>query len=125
MLMKTIPLLLLLVSLSSLHCMAQSALPASEEDFKKELLALRADVNNIQYNLEASHNKFKWGIATATLGYTVTIAGGLLLANGDVDPGRVLLITGGAIGITGTFLLVDAFKYLGRAGDKSTVPPSK
>jgi len=90
-------------------------LPKTEDEFKKEILKLRTDVDRIQLNLHKSHQRFKVGIATATIGYTVTIAGGLLLANGNTDSGKALLITGGAIGITGTFLLVDSFKYLNRA----------
>lgn len=88
------------------------------EDFKSELLSLRADVDNIKVNLGRSERHFKRGIAVATLGYAVTIAGGLMLGREQDDLGKVLLITGGATGITGTFLMVDAFKYLGRAARK-------
>ncbi len=85
------------------------------DSLKKEILSLRADVDNIQINLTTSQNKFKRGIAVATLGYAVTIAGGLILGQNE-DLGKTLLVTGGVTGITGTFLMVDAFKYLGRAG---------
>ncbi len=85
------------------------------DSLKREILSLRADVDNIQVNLTTSQNKFKVGIAVATIGYVVTIAGGLILGQ-DEDLGKTLLVTGGVTGITGTFLLVDAFKYMGRAG---------
>lgn len=88
---------------------------ANLDSLKKEILLLRADVDNIQINLATSQNKFKRGIAVATLGYAVTIAGGLILGQNE-DLGKTLLVTGGVTGITGTFLMVDAFKYLGRAG---------
>lgn len=88
------------------------------EDFKLELLSLRAGMDNIQFNLGESERHFKRGIAVATLGYAVTIAGGLMLGRKQDDLGKALLITGGATGITGTFLMVDAFKYLGRAARK-------
>ena len=34
--------------------------------------------------------------------------------------GQVLLVAGGATGITGTYMLVDSFKYLGRASGKKS-----
>jgi RNase P/RNase MRP subunit p29 len=86
------------------------------EQLKREVLLLQSDVENIQINLNQSQNKFKRGIALATLGYTVTIAGGLMLGRKNDDLGKGLLIAGGATGITGTIMMVDAFKYLGRAG---------
>lgn len=86
---------------------------------KKEILQLRNDVDHIQLNLQTSQNKFKRGIAVATIGYTVTIAGGLMLGRKNDDLGKGLLIAGGATGITGTILMVDAFKYLGRFNEKN------
>jgi hypothetical protein len=85
------------------------------DSLKREILSLRADVDNIQINLTTSQNKFKRGIGVATVGYAVTIAGGLILGQNE-DLGKTLLVTGGVTGITGTFLMVDAFKYLSRAG---------
>jgi hypothetical protein len=91
------------------------------DQLKKEVLQLKTEVENIQLNLSKSQSKFKRGIALATLGYTVTIAGGLMLGRKNDDLGKGLLIAGGATGITGTIMMVDAFKYLGRAGkSKST-----
>ncbi len=88
---------------------------ADLDSLKKEILMLRADVDHIQINLTSSQNKFKRGIAVATIGYAVTIAGGLVLGQNE-NLGKTLLVTGGVTGITGTFMLVDAFKYMGRAG---------
>ena len=65
-------------------------------------------------NLEKSKAKFQRGILVATIGYTLTIAGGLMLGRENDELGQVLLVTGGVTGITGTVLLVDAFKFLGR-----------
>ncbi len=87
-----------------------------EEALRKEILELRADVENIQINLVTGEKKFKQGIFVATLGYSITIAGGLMLGRANDDLGKVLLVTGGATGITGTAMMLDAFKYLGRAG---------
>ncbi|MGF1638034.1 MAG: hypothetical protein ACFCUU_13235 [Cyclobacteriaceae bacterium] len=95
---------------------AQSTdLPPHEEDLKQALLELRTDVDNIQFNLGKSHKRFKLGIAAATIGYTVTIAGGLMLGRENDQLGQGLLIAGGAIGLTGTVILVDAFRFVGRA----------
>ncbi|MFO0506336.1 MAG: hypothetical protein ACK5X6_05735 [Chryseotalea sp.] len=86
------------------------------ETLQQQTLDLRTDVNNIQLNVGQSEKKFKRGIAVATIGYTVTIAGGLMLGRKNDELGKILLVGGGATGITGTILMVDAFKYLGRIG---------
>lgn len=114
----TILLFLLFSAVYSQGHRADSA--ARVESFKDELLALRGDVDNIQVNLGKSEKRFKAGIAVATLGYSVTIAGGLMLGRKRDDLGKALLMVGGATGITGTFLMVDAFKFLGRAARKGS-----
>jgi hypothetical protein len=86
------------------------------EQLKKEILLLQQDVENVQINIALSEKKFRRGIVVATIGYTVTIAGGLMLGRKYDDLGKVLLVSGGITGITGTFMMADAFKYLGRAG---------
>ena len=91
---------------------------AEIELLKKEIVLLNQNMENIQLNLGKSENKFKRGIAIATIGYSVTIAGGLMLGRENDDLGKILLVTGGAVGITGTIMMVDAFKYLGRASRK-------
>lgn len=88
------------------------------DSLSSEILSLRASVDNIQLNLGKSEQRFKSGIVVATLGYSITIAGGLMLGRKNDDLGKALLIAGGATGITGTFLMVDAFKFLGRASRK-------
>ncbi|MEJ2004568.1 MAG: hypothetical protein P8X57_06310 [Cyclobacteriaceae bacterium] len=106
-----IPALLLLI-VPSLRMQAQDQ--QSLDSLKNEIIELRAEVENINLNLERSRSQFRKGILVATIGYTVTIAGGLMLGRENDDLGQVLLITGGVTGITGTFLMVDAFKFLGR-----------
>ncbi len=110
----------LIVSLFVSHFMfaQQSNPPADIEQLKKEIIALNTEVDNIQFNLSQSQRKFKRGIAVATIGYSVTITGGLMLGRKYDNLGKALLLTGGALGVTGTFMLVDSFKYLGRAGKK-------
>ncbi|WP_276374571.1 hypothetical protein [Chryseolinea sp. H1M3-3] len=115
-------LIIILLSTFSLNHLFGQQSPSSQsmeiEQLKKDVLALNKDVNNIQMNLGKAENKFKRGIGMATLGYSVTIAGGLMLGRKNDDLGKILLVSGGAIGITGTILMVDAFKYLGRAAKK-------
>jgi hypothetical protein len=89
---------------------------ADVEELKKEILQLKVDVQTIQLNLIKGEKKFKRGIFVATLGYSVTIVGGLLLGRKNDDLGKVLLVGGGATGMTGTVMMLDAFKYLGHAG---------
>ena len=86
------------------------------EQLKREVLLLQYEVQQIQINLAESEKKFKRGIVVATIGYSVTIAGGLMLGRKYDDLGKVLLVSGGITGITGTFMMADAFKYLGRTG---------
>lgn len=95
---------------------AQTAL-AQEKDLdslKQEILELRTEVDNINLNLEKSRKKLRTGVLVATIGYTVTIAGGLMLGRENDSLGQALLITGGVTGITGTYMMVDAFKFMGR-----------
>ncbi len=96
----------------------QSPASADIEELKKEIISLNTQVDHIQLNLGQSQNKFKRGIAVATIGYSVTITGGLMLGRKNDNLGKALLVAGGALGVTGTFMLVDSFKYLGRAGKK-------
>ncbi len=107
------PIIIILFLLSPV-LYAQEIPSASLDSLKQEILRLRADVDQIQFNLETSQKKFKKGIVVATIGYSVTIAGGLMLGRKYDDLGKVLLVTGGITGITGTFMMVDAYKYLTR-----------
>lgn len=81
---------------------------------------IQADVEQIHLSLEKSRAKFQRGILVATIGYTVTIAGGLMLGRENDDLGQVLLVAGGVTGITGTYMMVDAFKFLGRTRRNSS-----
>lgn len=92
----------------------QTAAP-SEAELKSQILQLQTRVDNIEVNLGQAQRKFQTGMALATIGYTVTIAGGLMLGRENDRLGQGLLIAGGATGVAGTFMLVDSFKHLGRA----------
>ncbi|QCK15528.1 hypothetical protein [Mangrovivirga cuniculi] len=69
----------------------------------------------LEDNLARMDKQFKTGAVMAAAGYTVTIIGGLMLGRENDDLGQGLLIAGGTIGLSGTIVLVDAFKYLGRS----------
>ena len=117
--MKTTGTLLFLFTFSCLYAQVNPTdTLRNVELLKKEMLALRSDVDNIRINLGKSEKRFKRGIVVATLGYSVTIAGGLMLGRKQDELGKGLLIAGGVTGITGTILMADAFKFLGRASSK-------
>ena len=86
----------------------------SEDSLKKEILRMNAQIQSIELNLAKSEKKFKNGILVATIGYSTVIAGGLMLGRDQDDLGKGLLIAGGIAGVTGTVIMLDAFKYLGR-----------
>ncbi len=90
--------------------------PATADDLKQQVLDLNERMDQVQINLVTSEKKFKRGILVATIGYSLTITGGLMLGRSNDQLGQALLITGGVTGAVGTVLMVDSFKYLGRAG---------
>jgi hypothetical protein len=112
---KVLKICLLLVILNS-TVYAQTV--PTEDSLRQQVLQLQQDMDRVKLNLGNAQAKFQKGIALATIGYTVTIAGGLMLGRSNDKLGQGLLIAGGATGVTGTFMLVDSFKYLGRASGK-------
>lgn len=113
-------LIFLLFGSSSLFtpALAQQQPSHDYDSLKQALLRLDMEVSHVQNNLSMAEKRFKQGVLLSTIGYSVVIAGGLLLGGDNNDLGRGLLIGGGAMGVAGTFLLVDSFKYIGRAGEK-------
>ena len=88
----------------------------SVDSLKAEILKVNNDLQAVKVNLATSESKFKRGILVATLGYSITITGGLMLGRKQDELGKVLLVAGGVTGSVGTVLMLDSFKYLGRAG---------
>jgi hypothetical protein len=86
---------------------------ADLDSLKREILALKTEMRNLELDMATGEKKFKRGILVATIGYSVTIAGGLMLGRKYDDVGKVLLVTGGTTGIIGTAMMLDSFKYLG------------
>lgn len=109
--MRCLLIILLITSASASLAQQQADL----DSLKQEILSLKTEVRNLELDMATGEKKFKRGILIATIGYSVTIAGGLMLGRKYDDVGKVLLVTGGATGIVGTVLMVDSFKYLGRS----------
>ena len=86
---------------------------ADLDSLKREILALKTEMRNLELDMATGEKKFKRGILVATIGYSVTIAGGLMLGRKYDDVGKVLLVSGGTTGIIGTAMMLDSFKYLG------------
>jgi hypothetical protein len=96
------------------HSTFSQTQPLNPDSLTQEILTLKADVQNIKLNLAKSESRVRRGIFVSAVGYSTVIAGGLMLGRKRDDLGKALLVTGGAIGVTGTILLVDAFKFLGK-----------
>jgi len=90
---------------------------AQIDSLTNEILRIDANVQNVQLNLEKTQRRFKVGIITATIGYSIVIAGGQLLGRERDDLGQALLYVGGGIGLGGTILLVDSYRYMRRASE--------
>lgn len=98
-------LVLLFISFSSFS-------QTSYDSLKNQVIQLEIKVDQINLNLETSQRKFKNGILIATIGYTTTITGGLMLGRKNDDLGQALLVVGGTTGVIGTYKMVDAFRFL-------------
>lgn len=97
---------------------AQKSEPISLDSLKADVLRLQDEVDHVKLNLGRVERRFKTGIFVSTLGYSIVITGGLMLGRKNDELGKALLITGGATGVTGTILMVDAFRFLGIASGK-------
>ena len=108
---------LLILFIFSIVCVNNSLgqQQADLDSLKREILALKTEMRNLELDMATGEKKFKRGILVATIGYSVTIAGGLMLGRKYDDVGKVLLVTGGTTGIIGTAMMLDSFKYLGNS----------
>lgn len=87
---------------------------ADIDSLKAQILLVQTEVEEIQLNMAESQAKFKRGILVATLGYATVITGGLMLGRSRDDLGKGLLIAGGATGVVGTAIMLDAFNNLSK-----------
>ena len=92
-------------------CIAQDL-----DSLKAKVLDLDLKTQDINLRMEKSQRQFQSGILVSTLGYSITIAGGLMLGRENDQLGQTLLVIGGATGATGTYIMVDSFRVL--AGKK-------
>lgn len=99
-------------------CGSLSTQSQDYDSLRQAVISLDAEVQQINLNLNESKRKFQSGILIATLGYTTTIAGGLMLGRENDELGQVLLVAGGVTGVIGTYKLVNAFSFLTREGKK-------
>ncbi len=117
--MRSVLLFLISILLTSFDLNAQD-FPI--DTLKYQIQQLEVNQQHVQLNLGQAQKQFKKGIIVSTIGYSVVITGGLMLGGSNDELGTGLLIAGGAIGIGGTFILVDSFKYLGRASKRKKPP---
>ena len=92
---------------------SQSLQAQNPDSLNRKLLELEGAIQEIDLRLNQSQRKFQSGILVSTIGYTVTIAGGLMLGRENDELGQLLLVTGGLTGGIGTYIMVDAFRGLG------------
>lgn len=97
----------------------QSPYEGDIEDLKKEILSLKSQQQNTLQYMDKYRKRFNLGLIMATIGYTTVVAGGQLLGGSNDDLGSAMLYVGGALGITGTVIMIDAGKFMKRA----TNPP--
>ena len=113
--LKMLPLFLFFVLFIAGHFVrAQQQSNVDVENLKREVLQLQMDVKSMKLNLGTAEKKFKRGMLVATIGYSVTITGGLMLGRKNDDLGKVLLVAGGTTGVIGTVMMLNAFKHLGK-----------
>lgn len=82
------------------------------DSLERAIVQLQVETQDINLRMKASNKQFQTGILVSTLGYTVTIIGGLMLGRDNDDLGQALLVTGGVTGAIGTYVLVDSFNVL-------------
>lgn len=66
---------------SGLHVQAQNN--AQIDSLKREIMNMKVELEATQANLRLSHPRFKRGIFTSAIGYSIVIAGGIFLATKD------------------------------------------
>lgn len=103
---------LALLSLFFFFSFASFSQTGSYDSLKQAILDLDQRVQQVELNLGNAQKKFRSGILIATLGYTTTITGGLMLGRRNDNLGQALLVAGGTTGVIGTYKMVDAFRFL-------------
>ena len=99
-------------SLCILILICSPLLGQNADSLKSQVKALDLRIQEVDLRMQDANKQFKTGVLVSTLGYSITIAGGLMLGRENDSLGQALLIAGGATGITGTYLLMDSFNVL-------------
>lgn len=95
----------------------------SEDSLRAEIMRLRTDFENTQANLRISHNRFRTGLLTSAIGYSIVILGGVLGGSEEYSEwGQPLIFSGGVIGVAGAVLIFNSNTYIGRAAG---IPPRR
>jgi hypothetical protein len=115
--------ILLTIGLLFFQTTASGQTRADFDSLKREVLLLRTEVAEFNWQVSQSQKKLRNGIITSTIGYTVTIAGGLMLGRQNDKLGQALLIAGGATGATGTAMMIASLKI--RDKKKRRTTPAK
>lgn len=92
------------------------------DSLKREILAIKQETQDINLRINNADKQFRAGILVSTLGYSITIAGGLMLGRSNDQLGQALLVTGGITGATGTYIMVDSYRVLSGKRRKKNDP---
>lgn len=92
------------------------------DSLKREILAIKQATQDINLRINNADKQFRAGILVSTLGYSITIAGGLMLGRTNDQLGQALLVAGGITGATGTYIMVDSYRVLSGKRRKKNDP---
>ncbi|MGB3586252.1 MAG: hypothetical protein WBA23_06920 [Tunicatimonas sp.] len=89
----------------------------NQDSLRAEIMQLRTELEETQTNLRISHNRFRTGILTSAIGYSIVILGGVLGGSEDyAEWGQPLIFAGGVVGVAGAIFIFNSNTYIGRAG---------
>ncbi|MFP4091802.1 MAG: hypothetical protein ACLFUB_11470 [Cyclobacteriaceae bacterium] len=96
---------------------------AAADSLKREILKLQLDLQHTQTNLGQYSKGFKRGILTSVIGYSIVIAGGVMLGTDNLNEwGQPLILAGGMVGVTGAVFLYNSHRYIERAAEPPPLP---
>ncbi len=94
-----------------------SSTSLNQDSLRAEIMQLRTELEETQTNLRISHNRFRTGILTSAIGYSIVILGGVLGGSEDYGEwGQPLIFAGGVVGVAGAVFIFNSNTFIGRAG---------
>ncbi|MEM9831828.1 MAG: hypothetical protein AAF944_14400 [Bacteroidota bacterium] len=88
-----------------------------QDSLRVEIMRLHTELEETQANLRISHNRFRAGLLTSAIGYSIVILGGVLGGSEEYsDWGQPLIFSGGVVGVAGAVFIFNSNTYIGRAG---------